>query len=151
MGTRCAIAYVNEYNQIVGKYSHYDGYPEYTGVMLADHYTKDHRIKGMVLFGDQSVLMKEYIPTSGDHSFETPEKDVTVFYGRDRGELGCLPRTFNTVQEYTEYFKSMGCEYFYLWAYDRNQGKHDWTCWDTNGTQWECSNPRKMKPEEVAA
>ena len=139
MATRCAIGFINDENKIIAKYSHYDGYPEYTGAMLNEFYSDDNRVKEMVMLGDQSVLMKEYIPTSDDHSFETPEKDVTVFYGRDRGETRVEPRgPFNDILEFVEHYLSAGCEYFYLW--DGNE----WLCQDRNNTRWECANPRKV-------
>ena len=125
MATRCAIGILHN-GKIIGKYSHYDGYPEYTGDMLKAHYTDPVRIMGMVMLGDQSVLMKEYMPTSDDHSFETPDPDVTVFYNRDRGESGCEARMFDDLNDYFDHYAEAWCDYYYLWD------GFKWCCWNSN-------------------
>lgn len=125
MATRCAIGILHR-DQILAKYSHYDGYPQYTGQMLTEHYTDPDRIMSMVSLGDQSVLMKEYMPTTDDHSFETPDKDVTVFYGRDRGESGCEARLFDDLTDYFGHYGGAWCDYYYLWD------GFKWCCWDSD-------------------
>jgi len=126
MATRCAIGIL--YNgKILGKYSHWDGYPAYTGDMLKAHYTDPDRIMSMVMLGDQSVLKPEFLPTSDNHSFETPDEGVTVFYNRDRGESGCEARMFDDLHAYLDHYgENACCEYFYLWD------GFKWCCWDYN-------------------
>ena len=113
MGTRSAIGYKTPEGKIRAKYSHYDGYPAYTGAMLVEHYTQARKIAQMVELGDQSFLEKEIFPT-GDHSFNAPQEGVTIFYGRDRGESDVDAREFDTVAEFVEWYAGAGCEYFYL-------------------------------------
>lgn len=113
MGTRSAIGYKTAEGKIVAKYSHYDGYPAYTGAMLQEHYQEARKIAQMVELGDQSFLEKEIFP-KGEHSFNNPEEGVTIFYGRDRGETGVDAQEFDTVQEFVDYYAGAGCEYFYL-------------------------------------
>ena len=113
MGTRSAIGYKTPQGKIRAKYSHYDGYPAYTGAMLQEHYTQARKIAQMVELGDQSFLEKEIFP-KGEHSFDNPEQGVTIFYGRDRGETGVEAKEFDTVAEFVEYYDGAGCEYFYL-------------------------------------
>ena len=113
MGTRSAIGYKTPEGKIRAKYSHYDGYPAYTGAMLQEHYQEARKIAQMVELGDQSFLEKEIFP-KGEHSFEKPEEGVTIFYGRDRGESNVDAQEFETVQEFVEYYTGAGCEYFYL-------------------------------------
>jgi len=113
MGTRSAIGYKTSEGKVRAKYSHYDGYPAYTGKMLEEHYQEARKIAQMVELGDQSFLEKEIFP-KGEHSFEKPEEGVTIFYGRDRGESNVDAQEFETVQEFVEYYTGAGCEYFYL-------------------------------------
>ena len=115
MGTRSAIAYYTDRGTVRGKYSHYDGYPEYTGAVLEEHYTDVARVRNMVDLGDQSYILPEFIPT-GKHTFEEPEEYVTIFYGRDRGESGVEAREFDTIQEFVDYYADMMCEYFYIFT-----------------------------------
>ena len=115
MGTRSAIGYKTPEGKIRAKYSHYDGYPAFTGAMLEKHYQAARKIAQMVELGDQSYMDKEIFPMPGSgHSFATPEEGVTVFYGRDRGESNTEAVEFDTVQEFVEYYTDSGCEYFYL-------------------------------------
>ena len=130
MATRCAIGIMHN-DRILGKYSHYDGYPEYTGEMLKKHYRNPLKTLPMVSLGDQSVLKKEFMPISKNHCFETPDEDVTVFYGRDRGESGCEAKWFDSYLDFVDHYANMGCEYFYLWAFDRGTKEYRWVCWNT--------------------
>lgn len=114
MGTRSAIAFRDDNGRITGKYSHYDGYPAYTGKMLEQHYKDDRRVFEMIQLGDQSFIAPNYIP-KGEHSFNSPEEDCIVFYGRDRGETGVEPKSFDTIAEFVEWYAGAGCEYFYIW------------------------------------
>ena len=115
MGVRSAIGYMTPQGKIYAKYSHYDGYVSCTGAILNEYYQEIHKIAQMVELGDQSYMDKEIFPMPGSgHSFATPEKGVTVFYGRDRGESNTEAVEFDTVQEFVEYYTDSGCEYFYL-------------------------------------
>ena len=113
MGTRSAIGYKTAQGTIRAKYSHYDGYVSYTGVMLREHYTDPAKVKEMVELGDQSYLSPEIHP-KGPHSFESPEEGCTIFYGRDRGEQDVGAQDFDNVADFVEYYNDCGCEYFYL-------------------------------------
>lgn len=114
MGTRSAIGYKTPLGKVRAKYSHYDGYPAYTGKLLQEHYQATRKIAQMVELGDQSFLAEEIFPTDKSHSFSTPQEGVTVFYGRDRGETGCETREFANVDEFETEMSHMGCEYFYV-------------------------------------
>ena len=131
MGTRSAIGYITPQGKIRAKYSHYDGYPAYTGAMLQEHYQEARKIAQMVELGDQSFLEKEIFPV-GEHSFDKPEDGVTIFYGRDRGERDVDAQEFDTFAEFVEYYAGAGCEYFYI--YDgRNWIYNDHEQQDANG------------------
>ena len=114
MGTRSAIGYKTPEGKIRAKYSHYDGYPAYTGAILNEHYQEARKIAQMVELGDQSFIAPNVFPTNDTHSFETPQEDVIVFYGRDRGEPQTDAQDFDDVQEFVNYWADSGCEYMYL-------------------------------------
>jgi len=126
MATRCAIGIMNADNTITAKYSHYDGYPSCTGRMLIEHYESIPKIREMIELGDQSYLAPEIFPEGDTHSFDTPEKNVTVFYGRDRGEPDTDPKTFNGISEFFYYYED-AVDYLYMY----NPTDKMWKCWST--------------------
>jgi hypothetical protein len=86
MGTRSSIAVQHENGTISSVYCHWDGYLEHNGKMLVEHYNTLELAEALVKGGAISSLKERIAPVSAAHNFERPEKDVTVFYARDRGE-----------------------------------------------------------------
>ena len=121
MATRSNIGIVNLDKSITGIYCHWDGYPEYVGKMLLNHYNNDDIVNGLMNLGDLSILSENVNPT-GPHTFNNPQKGVCVAYGRDRGETGTNSRTFEDMGEY-EHFGS-GVDYQYLYE----DGKWSYRC-----------------------
>ena len=126
MATRSNIGIVNLDKSITGIYCHYDGYPEYVGKMLLNHYNNDDIVNGLMNLGDLSILSENMNPT-GPHSFNNPQKGVCVAYGRDRGETGTNSRTFEDMGEFENSASNTWADYQYLfdngvWSY-RNVNK----------------------------
>lgn len=68
-------------------YCHSDGYLEYNGVILYNHYKDKSKVEDLIKLGDISRLGKEVFPNpSKPHDFSDPQENVTVSYNRDRGE-----------------------------------------------------------------
>ena len=89
MSTRSYIAMKTGENTYRAVYCHYDGYLEYNGRMLLEHYNTQERVEKLLDLGCISSLHEKLEPETGSHHcFDTPDEDVTVFYGRDRGEKG---------------------------------------------------------------
>ena len=65
MGTRSNIAYEKENGKVVVMYCHYDGYPEYNGRVLQEHYSHPNQATALVDNGYQSGL-KETIEESNE-------------------------------------------------------------------------------------
>lgn len=84
MGTHAAIIQKVE-DGYKGIYLHWDGYPEYAGKMLEEHYTSNDKVTDLINLGSLSSLKREPTPR-GEHSYSQPESDVCVAYHRDRGE-----------------------------------------------------------------
>ena len=112
MATRSTIAYKTPEGKVRAIYAHWDGYPAHNGEMLRRYYTQARKIAQLVELGNLSVLAPNVFPVGTGHSFETPQDDVCIFYGRDRGETGQEPKEFETVAEWISEF---GEEYNYLW------------------------------------
>lgn len=89
MSTRSYIAMKTGEDTYKGVYCHYDGYLDYNGVMLLEHYNSKERVEELLSYGNISSLREKIAPEKGStHSFDKPDKDVTIFYSRDRGEEG---------------------------------------------------------------
>lgn len=125
MATRSAIGIKLENGDIMAAYCHWDGYPSRNGAILAENYTDPEKIKALISLGDISSLGPE-IGTM--HTFDTYNlseeekekyKDMTTFYGRDRGEEGTEYKTFDHFVPFVEYYDDTGAEYFYL--YDQGE------------------------------
>ena len=68
-------------------YCHHDGYLSGVGKMLLEYYNDMETAAHLITFGDMSCLRKNiYSDSSKPHTFDKPQKDVCVFYCRDRGE-----------------------------------------------------------------
>lgn len=87
MGTRSLIGVEVEEGCIEYVYCHFDGYPSHNGCILSDHYQDEAKAIELVSHGGMSSLGERIHPDpSKPHTYESRQKDVTVFYHRDRGE-----------------------------------------------------------------
>jgi hypothetical protein len=119
MSTHCGIAIKTEngYNTI---YCHHDGYPSYMWPMLTKNYNTEEFATKLVGLGDASSIAEKLEPTPGvAHTFDFPERDVCIFYTRDRGEnwddnapaLFAKQNVLNNF--YYAYIWEDGCWHFY--------------------------------------
>ena len=81
-------------------YCHFDGYPASVGRTLIEHYSAPWRVSALMDLGDLSSLEAFLSPDelndwrlerlsakpAHPHDFEHPWPNVTIAYGRDRGE-----------------------------------------------------------------
>ena len=85
MSTHCGIAVKTDkgYETI---YCHHDGMPSRMLPKLQNHYNSEALATLLISGGDASCIYKNFKPNGKYHSFDNPEKDVCVFYHRDRHE-----------------------------------------------------------------
>ena len=95
-------------------YCHYDGYIEHNGRILEQYYDSA-RANQLVALGDISVLnpMLE-APEGVEHDFDTPAKNVTIFYGRDRGEADVAWKVAHTFNDFLRQVEACYAEYYYI-------------------------------------
>jgi hypothetical protein len=114
MGTPSSIAIMNEDQTVTAIYCHWDGYLSHNGRKLNECYATEELVRELIAGGDISSLGKRITPTPGSgHSFVNSEDEVTVYYGRDRGNEGFEPATLPTVEAW---LNSYAQEYNYLFV-----------------------------------
>lgn len=87
MATRSRIGIENPDGSVTSVYCHWDGYPEYNGKMLIQHYNTEELAQKLIALGSISTLRPRIAPAVNEtHSFDIPMEDITVAYYRDRGE-----------------------------------------------------------------
>lgn len=113
MATRSAIGVMHG-DVCKAVYCHWDGYVDHNGRILQEHYDST-KANFLVALGDISTLRKNIdIPEGVEHSFQNAADDITVFYGRDRGEKNTEWKTFHSFESFVDYFEGSCCEYFYI-------------------------------------
>jgi hypothetical protein len=125
MATRSTIAIQNVDGSVTGIYCHWDGGFWWNGKVLRDEYTTEEKVRELISLGHLSSLGKDIHPNPDEpHSFDKSQKDVCVFYRRDRGE------------------KEQNCETFHNWlALIRNQGQeYDYLFVPGEGWKVNCYN-----------
>lgn len=87
MGTNASITVKTGKEEYKSIYLHWDGYPSHALKVLREHYNTFEKAMELIKLGNLSALYKNLAPEEGqEHSFEKPADDVTIAYGRDRGE-----------------------------------------------------------------
>ena len=122
MATRSTIGRLHSNGSVTAVYSHWDGYPEHNGRILMENYTDEAVVDELINLGFISSLGKtigEKHEFDNPFQFGTPEytgeserrRNITTFYGRDRGETDVDSHTFSSVREFVDEFSE---EYNYL-------------------------------------
>lgn len=113
MGTRSRIGVMHG-DIVKSVYCHWDGYLEHNGKILQEHYDSS-KANFLVALGDISSLRKSIeIPEDVEHSFDQPSEDITIFYGRDRGEKNTSWKVAHTFAQFLDQVDGCGAEYYYI-------------------------------------
>ena len=112
MATRSRIGLQLADGAILSVYHHWDGYPEWLGVMLKKNYNTREKIAELLDGGDISCL-------ASDTDWDRKECEPHVLYYNARGE-NTEPRLDLNVDDYFD----GGEEYAYIFTLD-----HKWECY----------------------
>lgn len=148
MGTSATIAVVKSDGTIIQTSVHYDGYLLGVGKILLEEYTNRDRVQLLVSLGEMSSLGKFITPEITAlnpielqaHNYDNPVKDVTVYYGRDRGETGTEPEEFCSFAQFI--VDRQMEEYNYLF----NEGK--WVYSEMGNGEWKSLTQEAIAEEE---
>lgn len=111
MSTHCLICRKNADTSYDYIYCHWDGYYEHAGNILLKYYNTKEKVDDLIALGDLSSISKKLNPTTDSHSFDNPEPNVCVAYGRDRHEKDVGPHHCAAIDLNEE-------EYVYLYEND---------------------------------
>jgi len=121
MGTRSTIA-IKHVDIIKAVYCHWDGYIEHNGFILDRFYQASPKVNNLIALGDLSSLGADI---GEKHDFHDKLEHIEIenithvstqctFYQRDREEKNAEFRTFNSKEEWMNYYDECGVEYYYL-------------------------------------
>lgn len=118
MATRARIGIQNDDGTIRSVYHHWDGYPEWLGVILRDHFNTSSEITTLVDGGDMSSCRTNL-------GFSNESRDPAPLYYSERGET-CPPRVNANFDAYMLEYNA-GEEYNYLFV------DNEWKCYRLKG------------------
>ena len=117
MATRSTIAKLGKDGIIKAVYCHNDGYLEYNGKMLNEHYKDESKVDELLAHGDISSLNKNIGVKIDFMDYELRAKNEQCrFYHRDRGE-DLMFNEFESDIEYIEWANDVANGFIYLYAF----------------------------------
>lgn len=126
MSTRANIAIQRKDGTVETVYNHSDGYPEYLGDLLLEHYTNEQD-------ADQTRQMLEMILNLGDISFLDEKLQNSRFYNTWRNE-GTSKRVYSTLEEFNNYILDSDRDYVYVWNEETAKWKYARVPYEDNET-----------------
>jgi hypothetical protein len=117
MATRSRIGIELSDGSVLSVYCHWDGYPEFNGVKLVEHFNSRDAVTELIDGGDISALW-----TNAGWNNETLPETGPLYFS-SRGE-NCPPRLDANLNEYL----SDGEEYAYVFT------NGEWVCYDLHET-----------------
>ena len=117
MATRARIGIELKNGSVLSVYHHWDGYPEWLGRILKEHYNTRQQVAELIDGGDMSSCW-----TNERWDSETKVQEYGPQYYSQRGE-DCPPRHNANLQEYL----TQDAEEF-AYIYTQSEG---WLCYDT--------------------
>jgi hypothetical protein len=97
MATRSNIGIENENGRVSAIYCHWDGYPEYNGKILKEHYSDRNKLQQLLELGDISSLKEDL--------------DKVEAYHRDLCKAYCPPVEYLNIKSFS---RLVGYEYGYV-------------------------------------
>ena len=116
---RIAIQLSDKPGYYVSVYHHWDGYPQWLGKTLGEHYDSRKLASNLIDGGDMSSCWSDSI-----WGEQLPEGQYAPEYYSQRGE-DCPPKLATTTEELFEQCDNCGAEYVYIYTPDHGWVGHD--------------------------
>lgn len=104
-------------------YLHDSDKPSVMLEFLKEFYFERDKVEKIMELGDCSRLKEKLEPTTSTHSFNTPEDNVSIFYGRDRGEKKIKAKKFKDKDDLISQGQDSWAETIYV--YNNEIGRWD--------------------------
>ena len=117
MATRSRIGLELANDAVLSVYHHYDGYPQWLGVILRQKFNTREKVAELLDGGDISCF-------DSDTNWKREKVENHVQYYNDRGE-DTEPRLDLSLEDYLD----NGEEYAYVFTLD-----HEWVCYDLHNS-----------------
>ena len=133
MSTRCGIGMKLEDGTVKSVYCHNDGYPAGVGTILGGWYNTAGKVAELLRLGDLSQLQPQLNPDPEKlHSFDKPQRGVTIAYRRDRHEEPQMAQNYPSADSYRLHGRAdYSADYLYLF----DDGKW-YVCGISCTTEW---------------
>ena len=129
MSTRSRIGLELANDAVLSVYHHYDGYPQWLGVILRQKFNTREKVAELLDGGDISCI-------DSDTDWNREKVENHVQYYNDRGE-DTEPRLDLSLEDYLD----NGEEYAYVFTLD-----HEWVCYDLHNGVAEVAIPLAIVP-----
>lgn len=122
MATRSRIGVQLKDGSVLSVYSHWDGYPEWNGKKLKEHFNSYEKAAELIDGGDISSLWT-------NKSWEGEEQEWGTLYYSGRGETDTEPNLDNSFQAFISGVNDSWADYAYLFA------DGEWKCYTPKGNE----------------
>jgi len=122
MATRSRIGVQLKDGSVLSVYSHWDGYPEWNGKKLKEHFNSYEQAAELIDGGDISSLWT-------DKDWEQKEMESRTLYYAERGETDTEPNLDNSFQAFISGVNDSWADYAYLFA------DGEWKCYTPKGNE----------------
>jgi hypothetical protein len=122
MATRSRIGVQLKDGSVLSVYCHWDGYPEWNGKKLKEHFNSYEQAAELIDGGDISSLWT-------DKDWEQKEMQSRPLYYAERGEEDTEPNLDNSLQAFIKGVNDSWADYAYLFA------DGEWKCYTPKGNE----------------
>jgi hypothetical protein len=122
MATRSRIGVQLKDGSVLSVYSHWDGYPEWNGKKLKEHFNSYEQVTELIDGGDISSLWT-------DKDWDGSDMEFGTLYYSGRGQTDVEPVLSNSFESYISDVVDSWCDYAYLFAND------EWKCYTPKGNE----------------
>lgn len=122
MATRSRIGVQLKDGSVLSVYCHWDGYPEWNGKKLKEHFNSYEQAAELIDGGDISSLWT-------DKDWEQKEMQSRPLYYAERGEEDTEPNLDNSLQAFIKGVNDSWTDYAYLFA------DGEWKCYTPKGNE----------------